>query len=296
MKIISFDVGIKNMAYCCLLLSENNVEIIDWQIINLMNTETPSSILCNCVMPTKSKKQAPKICNKKAKYSKDNAYFCEKHAKTCKYILPTNENKLSFLKKQKIDTLMQLCNQHFLYFQNKPKKEDIVNKLETFYKNKCLEKINIPKRSASQVDLVEIGKNMKYHFNNRTCFQDVTHVIIENQISPIANRMKTIQGMLAQYFIMKNDTIVIEFVSSSNKLKQFITSSSEDKNSYKKNKKDGVFYTQEIVDNNVIYTDWKETLRVSKKDDLADCFLQGLWYFKHNNIISYADNLKINIV
>ena len=50
------------------------------------------------------------------------------------------------------------------------------------------------------------------------------------------------------------------------------------------------------MDANVEYQSWKNTLQVSKKDDLADCFLQGLWYFKHKNIISYADNLKINIV
>ena len=35
--------------------------------------------------------------------------------------------------------------------------------------------------------------------------ESITHVFIENQISPIANRMKTIQGMLAQYFIMKSN-------------------------------------------------------------------------------------------
>ena len=33
-----------------------------------------------------------------------------------------------------------------------------------------------------------------------------------------------------------------------------------------------------------------------KKDDLADSFLQGLWYFKQRNIIYYADDLKINLV
>ena len=35
---------------------------------------------------------------------------------------------------------------------------------------------------------------------------DIDTVIIENQISPIANRMKTLQGMIAQYFIMKEYT------------------------------------------------------------------------------------------
>ena len=37
---------------------------------------------------------------------------------------------------------------------------------------------------------------------------------------PIANRMKTIQGMIAQYFIDKNVKL-IKFISASNKLKNF---------------------------------------------------------------------------
>ena len=48
---------------------------------------------------------------------------------------------------------------------------------------------------------------------------DIDRVIIENQISPIANRMKTVQGMLSQYFLMSNDKLDIEFISSINKLK-----------------------------------------------------------------------------
>ena len=35
---------------------------------------------------------------------------------------------------------------------------------------------------------------------------------------------------------------------------------------------------------------------IKKKDDLADSFLQGIWYLKHNNNIIFADDLKINIV
>jgi hypothetical protein len=33
-----------------------------------------------------------------------------------------------------------------------------------------------------------------------------------------------------------------------------------------------------------------------KKDDLADCFLQGIYYLKRENIIITSENLEINIV
>ena len=95
-----------------------------------------------------------------------------------------------------------------------------------------LDKIEKEKKvTAGETDLLSIGKNLKIELNKLDTLDNIDVVFIENQISPIANRMKTIQGMLAQYFIMTNDNISIEFVSSSHKLKQF----DKDKNSYKEN-------------------------------------------------------------
>ena len=118
-------------------------------------------------------------------------------------------------------------------------------------------------------------------------------VIIENQISPIANRMKTIQGMIAQYFIMKIPNIQIDFVNASNKLKDDAppkssssTTGSETKkettNKYSDRKKQGIQKTNELLANNHDFSEWSTFFSVhSKKDDLADCFLQGLWFIKN---------------
>ena len=58
------------------------------------------------------------------------------------------------------------------------------------------------------------------------------YVIIENQIGPLAIRMKTIQGMIVQYFIMSNLNVEhIEFISASNKLKDCDV---KDKEKYRK--------------------------------------------------------------
>jgi hypothetical protein len=92
--------------------------------------------------------------------------------------------------------------------------------------------------------------------------------------------MKTIQGMLAQYFIMKfNDNIHISFVSSQNKLKDFTPRDIENKNSYKEHKSDAIYYTNQILTNNPNMGSWEFTSS-KKKDDLADCFLQAIWYLK----------------
>jgi hypothetical protein len=169
--------------------------------------------------------------------------------------------------------------------------------------------------SSNDIDLIKIGRNMKDQMDklDKTGLQKV---IIENQISPIANRMKTIQGMLAQYFIMTNTSLDIEFVSSANKLKQFSSVKVEKKGKpeeplentftpkedtninpeYKQHKRDGVEYCTKILNSNADLNPWMGSLDIKKKDDLADCFLQGLWYLKHHKIISFAENLKINIV
>ena len=114
-------------------------------------------------------------------------------------------------------------------------------------------------------------------------------MIIENQISPIANRMKTIQGMVAQYFIMKNPTIIIEFISSSNKLKMVSQDTDEEdaqdakgeKLDYASRKKKGVVVCLDLLKHDKAMSDYLKTHK--KKDDLADAFLQGIWYINRNN-------------
>jgi hypothetical protein len=146
---------------------------------------------------------------------------------------------------------------------------------------------------------------MRNELNKISHVLDVTHVIIENQISPIANRMKTIHGMLAQYFIMVgSQDIHIEFVSSMNKLKGYtITNNDENKNNkkeenpcenkYKQHKKDSIVISNLFLEENENLQMWKPKLITSKKDDLADCFLQGIWYLKSKKVITNAEDLKI---
>jgi hypothetical protein len=71
----------------------------------------------------------------------------------------------------------------------------------------------------------------------------------------------------------------IEFISASNKLKEF---ESAEKTEYKDRKKLGIVKTQETLQHNKnfsYYLDYFNTHK--KKDDLADSFLQGLWFIKY---------------
>ena len=308
MNIISFDVGIKNMAYCILSYEKKqNIQIKKWGVLNLMDTENPHTITCNCLL-----KKKDNICNKKAKYKKNDRFFCESHAKKDTiFSIPTKEMEMPFLKKQKVDELLKIARSHLLLLDEKNiKKDNIISAIYNFYNNKKLEAMYTKKKTnANETNLITIGKNMKQLLNDIPEILDINVVLIENQISPIANRMKTIQGMLAQYFIMKNESIDIYFISSSNKLKQFqklnlqynndreINETSINVNpNYKANKLNGVLITNIILNENEQFNQWKDNMNTPKKDDLADSFLQGLWYFKDKNIIYYAEDLKIKHV
>ena len=95
--------------------------------------------------------------------------------------------------------------------------------------------------------------------------------------------------MLAQYFIMRFDTICVEFLSSSNKLKGFAKENDTQDSQYKNNTK----WTQYSIPSvsskiHLSINGEKHVLTHKKIDDLADAFLQGLWYLNKYNIINIA--------
>lgn len=264
MYLISFDVGIKNMAYCIFDLSGNS--IVDWDIIDCSSSADPvEKKSCGELLKNGN------ICSNVAKYNHDTLCVCEKHAKMSKrYHMP---KKRSFSKL----TTEELKNMKNTYLPNHPStaKKDITTALKQYFETHTWNPLQ-HKTNASKIDLVHIGRILHDKLSRNQHLRNVSQVIIENQISPIANRMKTIQGMLAQHFISLQVPL-IEFVSSSNKLKDLQTQS-DAKSTYKQHKQDSVFYCQQYIEKNYDLK-WKDHLLKSlKKDDLADCFLQGIWY------------------
>ena len=312
MKLISYDVGIRNMAYCIFVIENGSISIQDWDIVNLMETcDIPQS---KCCFEIPAKKRAletsPKICGKKASYEKTNHFYCtihaKKRAKDHGEILPNTDLRTANLKKKTIDNLHLLGIQYSIFQEDtKPKtKKEALSIIIDFFQERLFTSVSYKRQNAGDVNLITLGIAMKEALDKMTGVTDLTHVIIENQISPIATRMKTIQGMLAQYYIMKYDpsNLNVEFISSSNKLKHLvktttITSSNETStNTYKQNKQDSIYFCKTILQKNVSLERWTHVLDTSKKDDLADCFLQGLYYLQHRKLISYAENLNINCV
>jgi hypothetical protein len=288
MRVLSFDVGIKNMAYCLFDVNGCDVTIVDWNVINLMNKE-PDPVFCTEAKTTKKKKdESPEACGKKAKWRKGEKCYCEKHAKSSTFLVPELKYSLTKLKKLKADELRQLATSRFIELSNNDNKPVILEKVARFFSEISLEPIHAKKTNAGELDLFTIGRNMKTEFDQIPVFRTVTHVIIENQISPIATRMKTIQGMLMQYFIMRrDDSLVIEFLSSAGKLKGFEKQNENVESEYAQHKKDAVFYCARFLETER-FSQWKHVLETKKKDDLADCFLQGIHWLKRQNITLVA--------
>jgi hypothetical protein len=154
--VLSFDIGIKNLAYC--LMNDN--KIIDWSNVN--------------IDPTEIKKYFCKVCGKKAKFYEENTFYCKRHI--TRQLLFENE-KISISKIKKIIPIRFKTKQEYIDYLEKhyalPIKKDIVKKM-TFE---------------------ELFTNVNNLIKNKwsCCFSKAKVILIENQPTLKNPRMKTIQ-------------------------------------------------------------------------------------------------------
>jgi len=288
MKILSIDVGIKNLAFCLFVKPEGseNFNIKKWDVVNISEKET-----FKCVYTDKTGQ-----CCKPAKFKKDDKCFCLKHSKKQEYQVPSSEHKPAFINKQKLQNLYDIASKYGIKYATKAKKTELIDLINEHISNTYFQ--HIESTNASDVNLYDIGTNIKHHFDTLFSNEDkIDYVIIENQISPIATRMKTIQGMIVQYFVMSPIKVdFVEFISASNKLKGLTSNKSTlvsdnlekdktDKAKYNDRKKLGIEKCLEMLTNDFRFNNQLDHFNNhKKKDDLSDSFLQGLWFINNRSI------------
>ena len=218
MKYLSFDVGIKNLAYCSL---NEDKKILDWGIINL--NKDPK---CQCGLQ--------KVCSKTATYQ----------------VTDIENNEVKYC-----------CSTHVKKYKKK-------------------------KKLNSNYDMFKISQILVEELNSKTDFLNHEIICIENQPALKNPTMKSIQMILYSYFIIEGvckDPICsnVQMINARNKLKVYKGEPVECKftDKYKRNKYLSVEYTKlMILEEDQEFIDL--FLESKKKDDLADAYLQGIYYIE----------------
>lgn len=273
MNILSFDIGIKNLAMCLLEAGHqtNEFRILKWDVFDLSGENKQTCIY------TKNGKD----CTSEAKYHKDDKYYCKLHTKYSEKAITPDDLEYSEIKTYKLANLSNIANKYNIQIANT--KNQLLQNIKVYTDENYLTRIKNVK--ADELNLIDIGIFMRDKLDavlTPDILSNLDGVIIENQISPLASRMKTIQGMLAQYFIVKNVTNIF-FYSAMNKLKIFGNLTTI---SYAERKKLSVNITKELLDDESI-AEWNIYFsKHKKKDDLADSLLQGLSFFVKEKILT----------
>ena len=308
--ILSFDVGIIHLAYCFftkkeykekdLSGNEKSVykwDIIDWSLIDLTDRDELKCLVCN------------KIATLQQTDNSILKYYCKVHAKQVNSKPLPYEEIYDKLEKKKIGgccfilgasnccdkncIIKDKNNNTFCGAHAKKMYQTLTNDI----KMKPLKKINVSSMDFddTRLKLINILENKNHLLN-----ADV--VVIENQPSFKNPRMKSISALLYDYYIIRgvidkertNSNIKrVKFMSPSNKIKlasdgetqQIVKLKSSEKASdeskaYKLTKSLAVKYTQDLLKH---LPEWlKHFNSYKKKDDLADAFLQGAYYFEMN--------------
>ena len=252
MKLVSFDVGLRNLAFCVMEgTNRSNVKILHWDLID--------------VMAEGAGHDAPKCwkCQKPANWLRQagNVYACTLHkSKTVKAPTKTSLNKKS---------LAELQAEGASHVIRGDTKKVLVDALYKYYTGIVWKRCIKSTKQCSVVDLsVPIAASLE---SRRSLWEGADLIACEQQPD---KRMLCVQAMIHMWFVCQG--YKCSGVSAIHKLTNIMTLEDKTK-TYKGRKSTGIVHATQLVP-----SPWKtHMLKHPKKDDLADTFLQGLWVMEH---------------
>lgn len=259
MKIVSFDIGLRNLAYCVIDgTNRSDVRILDWNIIDLLGEQSgldnPRCSRCATAATWMHATNGTLACSRhKPKQPKQKTT----KASLNKLSVPELDGELARLGLQ--------CASN-----RKPDKVTMlyIHARQNTWK-RCV-------KSAFSGSVIDMAPSIVQSMERRTdIWKGTDKLVFENQPD---RRMFAVQAMLQMYFCTKG--FECEGVSATHKLNNIITI--DDRvDSYKGRKKTGIVHAEALVPEV-----WKaHMLKHPKKDDLADSFLQGLWVLEHSRCV-----------
>lgn len=250
MKLVSFDVGLRNLAFCILEgTSRKDVRILHWDLIDVM-AEGAGHDNPKCFK-----------CRKPANWKQQEQYACSVHKKAGRACTKTSlsQKTLEALKKEAGEFNIEGTT-----------KKSLVDALYSHYAARVWKRCV---KSCKQGSVVDLAPLINTSLTSRTAiWNGSTKVIFEQQPD---KRMMAVQAMMHMWFECHGYST--KGVSAVHKLTNMVTVDDATK-TYKGRKKTGIVHAAALVP-----AQWKDyMLKHPKKDDLADAFLQGLWFMENS--------------
>lgn len=322
-RVLSWDVGIANLAYCVLeeQKSKKNtqIKILDWSGIDLIEDNRVDLQCCG-------KLKSGKDCGKKAKFCIEDMVgkfhgYCGAH----------KSQSLDITENQDLDDLFdEIEGDDVCVFQKKNgeccgKKakychfddstyctahhKSAFKKLTQRYAIQRIKKVTTTNFSTAELQVKLITKLDA--LLPKFAELKIMDVIIENQPVYKNPRMKAIASTLFDYFLIRSyidksfdwNIRIVKYIAACNKLKVDkdntvkVLKTAKEKKKYAATKGLGIIYTRRLIKQEDDLRHLKYLDKFAKKDDLCDCYLQGRYYmqFQHrsnNPSIEQAKNNK----
>jgi hypothetical protein len=264
MKLISWDVGIKNLAYCIIDydLNNKNKNILHWNIINLID-DNEHCYISSC------KRAVIKSCT----YYEKNIFWCEKHESIYNTLLNKENNNNNVLSKP---TSIKHIN--CLNINVDVLRASLINKLDI---------IILPLIYSEKINYVIIENQPAMRNPRMKAIADTLYC------------WTLIRGINDSRIIKS-----IHLISPSNKLKQYAEELMNAENKYKSTKLKSIEVVNEYFTKNKMDIWKNYLNEYIKKDDLCDTLLQGFYWIdrcidetnKINERIKKQKNKKVKSV